>query len=174
LADFLNDPSCDFLDHDRIRSDSTLAKFVTFDGSKYKDLQKTDVTGRNSRKQPVTTCNESLRQSEAESEGNKNKTYVEPRRSTEVSEVFAHWQTVWKHPQAKLDAKRQRVISAALKLYPAEQLCTAISGYLNSPHHTGQNDRNTVYDDIEIFLRDAKHIDAGLKFAEQPTVRKWD
>jgi hypothetical protein len=32
----------------------------------------------------------------------------------------------------------------------------------------GQNDRGTVYDSIELLLRDAKHIDAGLAFARNP------
>jgi hypothetical protein len=47
-------------------------------------------------------------------------------------------------------------------------LCQAISGYCNSPHHMGQNEKNAVYDDIELLLRDAKHIDAGLKFYAEP------
>jgi hypothetical protein len=32
----------------------------------------------------------------------------------------------------------------------------------------GQNDRSTVYDAIELLLRDAKHIDAGLRFYRDP------
>jgi hypothetical protein len=32
----------------------------------------------------------------------------------------------------------------------------------------GINDRNTVYDSIELFLKDAKHIDAGLRFLDKP------
>lgn len=82
--------------------------------------------------------------------------------------VFQHWQETWKHPKAHLDAKRRRVITQALVGYSADQLCQAISGYLNSPHHCGQNERSTVYDDIETFLRDAKHIDAGIRFHENP------
>lgn len=57
---------------------------------------------------------------------------------------------------------------SALKDYSEAALCQAITGYLNSPHHMGQNDRATVFDDIELFLRDAKHIDAGIKFHAQP------
>jgi hypothetical protein len=53
----------------------------------------------------------------------------------------------------------------ALKTYSADDLKTAISGYKNSPHHMGQNENKTVYDDIELFLRDAKRIDAGMKLA---------
>jgi hypothetical protein len=68
LAAFLNDSFCDFLDHDRIQHDSTLALFVEWDGHKYKDLPNPDVTKCNKRKQVVTSGNDLLRQSEAEAE----------------------------------------------------------------------------------------------------------
>lgn len=86
-----------------------------------------------------------------------------------VARVFSHWRDTWNHPRAKLDAKRRQRIREALKLgYSEADLCQAISGYRNSPHHMGRNDRNTVFDDLELFLRDAKHIDAGLKFYAAP------
>jgi hypothetical protein len=87
-----------------------------------------------------------------------------------VAVVFDHWKSAHGHPSAKLDQRRRKVISTALESYGPDELCEAVSGYLNSPHHMGQNDRSTKYDDIELFLRDAKHIDAGLKFSrERPT-----
>jgi hypothetical protein len=101
--------------------------------------------------------------SDADSE---EKTYVESEHSTPVATVFSHWTATWRHPGAKLDAKRTRIIKAALKLYPPETLCKSITGYLKSPHHTGKNDRNTVYDDLDVLLRDAKHIEAGLRFGD--------
>lgn len=85
-----------------------------------------------------------------------------------VETVFEHWRQVHRHPKASLDAKRRKVIRDALKSYSEADLCQAISGYLNSPHHMGQNATATVYGDIELFLRDAKHIDAGLKFHAEP------
>lgn len=88
---------------------------------------------------------------------------------TDVAAVFEHWKQIHDHPKSQLDDKRVKLIRVALKSYSAEQLCQAIDGYKNSPHHMGQNDRKTVYDDIELFLRDAKHIDAGLKFADAGT-----
>lgn len=85
-----------------------------------------------------------------------------------VERVFAHWQSAWSKTRAKLDAKRRKLIRSALSNYSEADLCQAISGYRNSPHHMGRNDRSTVYDDIELFLRDAKHIDAGLNFYANP------
>lgn len=67
-----------------------------------------------------------------------------------------------------MDPKRRKVIASALATYDEATVCAAISGYKQSPHHMGQNERHTVYDDIELFLRDSKHIEAGLQFARGP------
>jgi uncharacterized protein YdaU (DUF1376 family) len=82
--------------------------------------------------------------------------------------VFEHWQKVWKKPRSKLDTKRRKVIETALRSYDVLTLCLSIDGYQRSDWHKGQNDRRTVYDDIALFLRDAAHIDAGLKFTDGP------
>lgn len=82
-----------------------------------------------------------------------------------VTEVFEHWKATWNHPRARLDKKRTRAIKDALKAgYSGYDLLQSISGYLNSPYHTGKNERQTVYDDLALFLRDAAHIDAGIRF----------
>jgi len=106
---------------------------------------------------------------------------VEPERSTALAKpakasevpdavcrVFDHWRTVHHHGRAALDDKRKKLIREALKHYSEADLCQSISGYLNSPHHMGRNDRSTVYTDLELLLRDSGQIDAGLKFYEQP------
>jgi hypothetical protein len=89
----------------------------------------------------------------------------------EVARVFDHWRLAHGHQRARLDPKRKKVIKSALELYSADDLCESISGYQHSPHHMGQNDRGVRYDDIELFLRDAKHIDAGLAFARSPPTK---
>ena len=85
-----------------------------------------------------------------------------------VRRVFAHWQQVHRHPKSRLDSKRERIIRSALDGYSEDDLCKSIAGYLNSPHHMGENDRSQVYDDIEIFLRDSKHIEAGIRYHDSP------
>ncbi len=82
-----------------------------------------------------------------------------------VERVFAHWQKLYDHPKAVLDAKRRKIITNALASYSEADLRRSIEGYQSSPHHMGQNERATVYDDVELFLRDARHIEMGLKFA---------
>ena len=88
--------------------------------------------------------------------------------AADVQRVFDAWRSTWNHPRAALDAKRRKLIAERLRDYSAEDLCRSIAGYRNSPHHCGQNDRATVYDALELFLRDAQHVDAGLRFADQP------
>lgn len=85
-----------------------------------------------------------------------------------VERIFDHWRREWGHQKAVLDPKRRRVIEAALKSFDETTLCASISGYRNSPHHTGENDRRTVYDDLGLFLRDATHVENGLRFARGP------
>ncbi len=82
--------------------------------------------------------------------------------------MFDHWRTEHGHPRSNPEPKRRKLIADALKRYTEAELCESISGYKNSPHHMGINDRNTVYDAIELMLRDAKHIDAGLRFFRDP------
>lgn len=84
-----------------------------------------------------------------------------------VDRLFRLWKTTYNHPRAKLDTKRGGKIRAALKLgYSVVELEHAIQGYKYSPHHMGKNEFGTVYDDIELFLRDAKHIDKGIQLWE--------
>lgn len=82
----------------------------------------------------------------------------------EVTEVFQYWALLMNHSRAKLDDKRKKMIQKILKVgYTVEDLKAAIQGCAKSPWHMGQNDRNVVYDDIELILRDAKHVDAFIK-----------
>lgn len=90
-----------------------------------------------------------------------------------VVRVFDHWRETHNHPKAQLDEKRRKAIRSALEAYTADDLCRCISGYKRSAHHMGQNAAKTVYDDIELFLRDAKHIDAGLKHSQSGAVIQW-
>ena len=88
--------------------------------------------------------------------------------STAVERVFDHWKSQYGHPKAVLTPKRRKLIRAALRDYELDDVLQSISGYQHSPHHMGENSRNTVYDSIELFLRDAKHIEMGLGFYREP------
>ena len=93
----------------------------------------------------------------------KDKTPVVPK--GDVERVFWHWQEVHRHPQAKLDSTRQRLIAKRLKDFSANDLCIAINGYKRSKWHQGENERHQVFDAIELILRDSAHIEGGIRMA---------
>lgn len=76
-----------------------------------------------------------------------------------VEEVFAAFQEATGKTRAKLTDDRRGRIVRWLRVYSAEDLCDAVRGWRWSPHHCGHNDRGTVYNDLELLLRDAKHIE---------------
>jgi hypothetical protein len=77
----------------------------------------------------------------------------------DVERVFTEWRQATGHERSRLDEKRKRLIRRALAGYPLEDVLAAVRGWRNSPHHRGDNDRHTVYDSIELLLRDAEHIE---------------
>jgi hypothetical protein len=148
--------------------------WIVLNAKRYRDMATAEQIRAHTRERVAQyrlrkACNASVTPSEAGAGAGAKKELnhnVPQERDCDV--VFDHWKRIFDHPRAKMDSKRQRVIERALKLYSTTQLTEAISGYRHSPHHMGENDRHTVYDDIEIFLRDAKHIDAGLRFNNAP------
>jgi hypothetical protein len=76
------------------------------------------------------------------------------------SEIFNYWKEKLEHPKSVLDKKRLIAIRARLKEgYTVERIKEAIDGIKNSPHNMGQNDRNTVFDDIELICRSGANVD---------------
>ena len=82
-----------------------------------------------------------------------------------TQELFNYWQTTMNHPRAIFDAKRQRKVAQALKLYDLEDLKQAIDGCSLTPYNMGQNDSGQVYDDISLIFRDADHIERFMNNA---------
>lgn len=80
-------------------------------------------------------------------------------------ELFNYWQLKMNHPRAIFDAKRQRKVAQALKLYDIEDLKKAIDGCSLTPHNMGKNDSCQIYDDISLILRDADHIERFMNNA---------
>jgi len=75
-------------------------------------------------------------------------------------QVFAYWQRILNKPNSKLTKDRQAKIEARFKDgYTVDDMERAIDGCARSAHHMGQNDRNTVYDDLELICRDGKHLE---------------
>jgi len=88
-----------------------------------------------------------------------------------VKDVFQYWQEVMNHPQAKLDPKRIASIKQAIKNnFSVEDLKNAINGCSKSPFNMGQNDRNQIYDDIGLIMRDASHIERFISYSSHPPI----
>ncbi|UOD28761.1 DUF1376 domain-containing protein [Massilia violaceinigra] len=92
------------------------------------------------------------------------------RRSTDTPDgslaVFEYWQQVMGHHNAKLDAKRVKAIKGRLKDgYSVEDLCRAVDGCKYDPFSQGANERQTVYDDIELICRDGPKVDKFRRIA---------
>jgi hypothetical protein len=120
---------------------------------------------------PLATCTSEQSRAE-EIRGEQSRRSVELKLDGgPIERVFEHWRSEYRHPKASLDPKRRKAIQRALESYDEPTVCAAISGYKLSPHHMGQNDQRTVYDDISLFLRDAEHIERGLNFARAPPAR---
>lgn len=86
----------------------------------------------------------------------------------ETAEVFEYWKQVMNHPAAQLDAKRSKNIAARLKDgYTVSQLCRAVDGCKYDPFSQGANDRQTVYDDIELICRDGPKVDKFMAIADR-------
>ncbi|WP_131781174.1 hypothetical protein [Legionella gresilensis] len=90
-----------------------------------------------------------------------------------VKEIFQYWQTTMDHPRAKLDRKRKNSIKQALKLgYTPDELKKAIDGCASTPYNMGKNDRNHIYDDINLIFRDADHIERFINNANKSTAQR--
>lgn len=91
----------------------------------------------------------------------------------DINEIFVYWRVRMGHPRACLDQKRRSKIRQRLcDGYKKQDLLDAIEGCALSTFHMGQNDRSTVYNDIELICRDAKHVDQFLKVHETHKAKK--
>lgn len=77
-----------------------------------------------------------------------------------IQRVFDAWiEATGKTGRTLLDDKRRRLIRRALDRYPVEDVLDAVRGWRRSPHHRGENDSSTTYNDLGLLLRDGEHIE---------------
>lgn len=85
-------------------------------------------------------------------------------------EIFTFWKTHFKKSKlVKLDKKREIAIGAAIHDYGMEKCRQAIEGCSYSDFHMGRNSRKTVYNDIELILRDAGKVEKFIEIYENHT-----
>ena len=84
-----------------------------------------------------------------------------------VNRIFGYWQLISGHNKARLTAKRKRRITDRLREgYTEEELQAAIAGNKADAFHQGDNDRGTVFDDIELICRDGEHVEKFIGVQE--------
>ncbi len=85
----------------------------------------------------------------------------EPLRET-IVDVFNFWKTTMHlNGGTKLTTEREAKIKARLNDgYTVDRIKSAIIGCSVSPHHMGQNEQKTVYNDIELICRTGAKLEA--------------
>lgn len=85
--------------------------------------------------------------------------------SQAVYAVYEHWLSVMQKPRSMLTKQRRDKILARLhEGLSVEDLKRAIDGCKASPFHQGENDRQTVYDDIELICRNGSKVEQFINF----------
>lgn len=121
-----------------------------------------------SRGRPPETEAEPKRKTETETE--KIKSLVTEVAPSPSERVFEHWKRATGKTKAKADRKRLRLIQARFdEGYTEDDLRASIDWYAKSPFHCGENDRHKKYLGLDLMLRDAAHVDAGLDGIPAPS-----
>lgn len=96
--------------------------------------------------------------------------------AAQVRAVFDLWVDTHRRPKdgkakgipPRLDAKREAIIRKAIAMYDGPEAAeAAILGCRLSDFHQGNNPRRKKYDELELILRDAKHIEMFAKVLEE-------
>lgn len=96
--------------------------------------------------------------------------------ASQVRAVFDLWVDTHRRPKEgkakgippRLDAKREAIIRKAIAMYDGPEAAeAAILGCKLSEFHQGNNPRRKKYDELELILRDAKHIEMFAKILEE-------
>lgn len=89
---------------------------------------------------------------------------------SDISQVFEYWIEICKNSSRRrpvLDEKRKIAIGAAIHDYGVEQCKNAIMGCTLSDFHMGRNKANKRYDDVELILRDSRHVEQFLEMYDR-------
>lgn len=80
--------------------------------------------------------------------------------------VFNAWiEATERTERTVLSPKRRRLIRQALAQYPLDDVLDAVRGWKFSGFHCGDNRERKVYNEIELLLRDAEHIEQFRDYA---------
>lgn len=86
--------------------------------------------------------------------------------SADVARVWSVYAETLGSTRVRLTTPRAELIRRRLRDYTVEELERSIRGYGRSAFHRGENDRGRPYQTIELWLRDAAHVEAGWSYLE--------
>jgi hypothetical protein len=169
----------DYLDHNESRERiEEVAAARRSAGSRGGRASKSEASaqanGKQTLEQTGSGCRATRDPAKTETKTENDNTTVDPSRIDLASErlkrgavqqVFNAWDEARSEvrgvPTGKvvLDDKRRRLIGRAVKQHGLPDVLDAVRGWRHSPHHRGENDRHTIYDDLGLLLRDADHVE---------------
>lgn len=80
--------------------------------------------------------------------------------SDDLQQVFEYWfQAARKGANTRFTDGRKTRVRQRLRNYSVEDIKAAIRGCMASEHHSGVNDRNASYNDLELICRSDTHLE---------------
>lgn len=86
--------------------------------------------------------------------------------ASDVGRVWTAYLEAIAPTRARLTSTREALLVRRLREYSVDELVLAVRGYGRSAWHRGDNDRGRPYQAVELWLRDAAHIEAGLQLLD--------
>lgn len=133
------------------------------------DIKNKDIINTKTRTNPeqsvTVTSNEASAESDRLLAALFDEAPASPKPRSDVDEVWAAYAEAV--PRVRLTKQRQDLIKRRLKDYSVEDLCRSIRGYGKSKFHAGDNERGIKYQTLELWLRDAAHVEAGWRYGDQ-------
>ena len=99
-----------------------------------------------------------------------------PREQEFIKEAFKYWQKVCKHPLARINPERIRVLKLRFKDSTLKEVKQAIDGCAKSDFHMGRQPNNpTRFDDLELICRNRSKIEMFMeKVTYNPKEDSWE
>lgn len=105
--------------------------------------------------------------------GDRNNNLAPNDRKEQVLIVYRHWQNVHGRSQARLTEARRKLIRDRLaEGYTMQNLKDAIEGNKLSAYHQGENEKNRVYDSIDLILRSSDKVEQFMGYKHSSAVAK--
>lgn len=86
--------------------------------------------------------------------------------ASDVGRVWTAYLEAIAPTRARLTATREALVARRLREYSVDELVRAVRGYGRSAWHRGENDRGRPYQAIELWIRDAAHVEAGIQLLD--------